>query len=163
MAPLLRRSWALRGHPSTSKYQAGHRDKVSVAAALWLPPLRDRLHLAYQTLVNGYFTNVEVAEFLSCAVQGLPGPVIALWDGGVVCRCLLGGFLLASGVPCPRFRASEHDSQRYLASHWPISTGFSAKGCISCPPRDQSGAHFDTANCPGGSSLVRLVHGIVLN
>ena len=29
--------------------------KVSVAAVLWLPPLRDRLHLAYQTLVNGYF------------------------------------------------------------------------------------------------------------
>lgn len=54
MAPLLRRSWALRGHPPESKYKAGHREKVSVAAALWLPPLRDRLHLAYQTLINGY-------------------------------------------------------------------------------------------------------------
>jgi transposase len=84
MAPLLRRSWALRGHPPTSKYKAGHREKVSVAAALWLSPLRDRLHLAYQTLVNGYFTNVEVAEFLSGAVQGLPGPVIAIWDGGTM-------------------------------------------------------------------------------
>ena len=77
MAPLLRRSWALRGHPPESKHKAGHREKVSVAAALWLPPLRDRLRLAYQTLVNGYFSNVEVAEFLGCAVQGLPGPVIA--------------------------------------------------------------------------------------
>jgi transposase len=84
MAPLLRRSWALRGHPPESKFKAGHREKVSVAAALWLPPLRDRLHLAYQTLVNGYFTNVEVAEFLSGAVQGLPGPVIAIWDGGTM-------------------------------------------------------------------------------
>jgi transposase len=84
MAPLLRRSWAPRGHPPESKYKAGHREKVSVAAALWLPPLRDRLHLAYQTLVNGYFTNAEVAEFLSGAVQGLPGPVIALWDGGTM-------------------------------------------------------------------------------
>jgi transposase len=84
MAPLLRRSWALRGHPPESKYKAGHREKVSVAAALWLPPLRDQLHLAYQTLVNDYFTNVEVAEFLSCAVQGLPGPVIAIWDGGTM-------------------------------------------------------------------------------
>src|SRR5512142_843163 len=82
MAPLLRRSWAPRGHPSESKYKAGRREKVSVAAALWLPPLRDRLHLAYQTLINGYFSNVEVAEFLGCAVQGLPGPVIAIWDGG---------------------------------------------------------------------------------
>ena len=84
MAPLLRRSWALRGHPPESKYKAGHREKVSVAAAVWLPPLRDQLHLAYQTLVNGYFTNVAVAEFLSQAVEGLPGPVIALWDGGTM-------------------------------------------------------------------------------
>lgn len=84
MAPLLRRSWALRGHPPESKYKAGHREKVSVAAALWLSPSRDRLHLAYQTLINGYFTNVEVAEFLSGAVQGLPGPVIAIWDGGTM-------------------------------------------------------------------------------
>lgn len=84
MAPLLRRSWALRGHPPESKYKAGHREKVSVAAALWLPPERDQLHVAYQTLVNGYFTNVEVAEFLSGAVKGLPGSVIALWDGGTM-------------------------------------------------------------------------------
>lgn len=84
MAPLLRRSWALRGHPPESKYKAGHREKVSVAAALWLPPERNRLHLAYQTLVNGYFTTVEVAEFLRCAVQGLPGPVIVVWNGGTM-------------------------------------------------------------------------------
>jgi transposase len=84
MAPLLRRSWALRGQPSESKYKAGHREKVSVAGALWLPPSRNRLHLAYQTLVNGYFTNVDVADFLTGAVQGLPGPVIALWDGGTM-------------------------------------------------------------------------------
>jgi transposase len=84
MAPLLRRSWAPRGHPPQSETKAGHREKVSVVAALWLPPSRDRLHLAYQTLVNGYFTNVEVAEFLRGAVQGLPGPVIALWDGGTM-------------------------------------------------------------------------------
>jgi transposase len=83
MMPLLRRGWALRGHPSASKYQAAHREKVSVAAALWLPPERDRLQLAYQTLVNGYFTNVEVTEFLGRAVE-LPYPVIALWDGGTM-------------------------------------------------------------------------------
>jgi transposase len=84
MAPLLRRSWALRGQPPKQAHKAGHREKVSVAAALWLPPLRNRLGLAYQSLVNGYFSNVEVAEFLSYAVQGLPGPVIALWDGGTM-------------------------------------------------------------------------------
>jgi transposase len=84
MAPLLRRRGALRGHPSESRYQAGHRQKVSVAAALWRPPLRDRLRLAYQTLVNGSFSHVAVAAFRGGAVHGLPGPVIARWDGGTM-------------------------------------------------------------------------------
>ena len=33
-------------------------------------------------MLNGYFTNVEVAVFLRGAAEGLPAPVIALWDGG---------------------------------------------------------------------------------
>lgn len=73
----------MRGQPPESKYKTAHRDKVSVAAAVWLPPLRDRLQLAYQTLVNGYFTNVEVAAFLGDAME-LPYPLIALWDGGTM-------------------------------------------------------------------------------
>lgn len=84
MAPLVRRSWAPRGHPPVIEQKARHREKVSIAAALWLPPARDRLHLAYQTLVDAYFTNVEIAEFLGSAVEGLPDPVIAIWDRGTV-------------------------------------------------------------------------------
>lgn len=84
MAPLLRRSWAPRGQPPPLKQKTGHREKVSVAAALWLPPAWDQLRLAYQTLVNGYFTNVEVAEFLDQAVEGLPYPLLVLWDGGTM-------------------------------------------------------------------------------
>ena len=49
---------------------------------MWLTPLRDRLGFAYQTLVNGYFTNVEVAEFLEGAVQGFDAPIIVIWDSG---------------------------------------------------------------------------------
>lgn len=82
MAPLLRRSWAPKGEPPESKHKAGHREKVSVAAALWLTPRRDRLHLAFQTLVNGYFNNDAVAAFLQGAVQGLPWPLIVVWDRG---------------------------------------------------------------------------------
>jgi transposase len=82
MAPLLRRSWALRGNPPESKYKAGHRQKVSVAGTLWLSPYRDQLHLGYQTLVNGYFTNTDVAAFLDGIVRGSTNPVIALWDCG---------------------------------------------------------------------------------
>src|SRR5262245_54647218 len=84
MAPLLRRSWALRGHPPASRYKANHREKVSVAAALWLSPERDRLRLSYQTLVNDYFNNVEVADYLRYVVLALPEPVIVIWDGGTM-------------------------------------------------------------------------------
>lgn len=82
MAPLRRRSWSLRGHPPQSKEKVGHREKVSIAGALWLTPLRDRLNFAYQTLVNGYFSNVEVAAFLSGALQWLTEPLVVLWDRG---------------------------------------------------------------------------------
>lgn len=82
MAPLRRRSWSLRGHPPQSKQKAGHREKVSVAGALWLAPSRDRLSFAYQTLVNGYFSNVGVAEFLSGALQWRTEPLVVLWDRG---------------------------------------------------------------------------------
>ena len=82
MAPLRRRSWSLRGQPLQMKEKAGHREKVSVAGALLLTPLRDRLSFAYQTLVNDYFSNVEVAEFLSGALQWRSEPLVVIWDSG---------------------------------------------------------------------------------
>ncbi len=53
-----------------------------MAGALWRTPERERLTFAYQTLVNGYFSNREVAEFLSGAVQWLTEPLVVLWDRG---------------------------------------------------------------------------------
>jgi len=82
MAPLRRRSWSLRGHPPQMKEKAGHREKVSIIGALWLTPPRDRLTFAYHTLVNSYFSNVEVAEFLSGALQWLSEPLVVVWDSG---------------------------------------------------------------------------------
>jgi hypothetical protein len=86
MAPLLRRSWSLRGHPRQSTEKVDHREKVSVAAALYLTPARDRLELAYQTLVNGYFNNEATADFLATAVDGLSAPLVVLWDRGTMHR-----------------------------------------------------------------------------
>jgi len=81
LAPLVRRTWALRGQTPVL-FQSGHRDKVSVAAALWLSPLRDRLGLFFQTLVKDYFNNHSSAAFVEALVRELEGPVVALWDGG---------------------------------------------------------------------------------
>ena len=82
MAPLRRRSWALRGNPPAIKQKANHREKVSVAGALWLTPSRDRLGLAFQTIIDGYYTNWEVAQFLAGALPWLGAPLIVIWDGG---------------------------------------------------------------------------------
>jgi len=84
MAPLRRRSWSLRGHPPQSKEKKGHREKVSIAGAIWLTPLRDRLTFAFQTLVNDYFSNEEVADFLSAGLQWLAEPLVVLWDRGTM-------------------------------------------------------------------------------
>jgi hypothetical protein len=84
MAPLLRRSWAPEGHPPAIKQKAGHREKVSVAAALGLAPSWDRLGLAYRTLVNGYFDGRAAAAFAGDLLEGLGGPAVLLWDGGTM-------------------------------------------------------------------------------
>jgi putative transposase len=83
MLPLVRRSWSLRGHPPVLLYKSGHRERVSVAAALWLTPRRDRLGLSYQTLLNDYFNNERVAAFLERLLREI-GPMVVIWNGGTM-------------------------------------------------------------------------------
>ncbi|HMB05445.1 MAG TPA: transposase [Isosphaeraceae bacterium] len=82
MAPLVRRTWASRGRTPELVQRCGKREKVSVAAALWLSPLRDRLGLFARTLVNGDFDNWYSAAFLEALLKELPGRVVVVWDGG---------------------------------------------------------------------------------
>jgi hypothetical protein len=85
MAPLVRRTWAPRGEPPDLD-QCGARQKVSVAAALWLSPRRDRLGLYFRTLPNGYFDNWYMAAFLEAMLQELDGRFVVVWDGGPMHR-----------------------------------------------------------------------------
>jgi transposase len=82
MAPLVRRTWAPRGRTPELVQSGGHRDKVSVSAALWLSPRRDRLGLYSKTLVNGYFDNWHMATFLEAMMSDLDGRFVVVWDGG---------------------------------------------------------------------------------
>jgi transposase len=82
MAPLARPSWAPRGQTPELVQRSGTREKLSVAAALWLSPRRDRLRRDSQTLVNGYFDHWYSAAFLEAMLGQLPGRVVVLWDGG---------------------------------------------------------------------------------
>jgi hypothetical protein len=82
MAPLVRRTWALRGQTPQLLQRGKHREKVSLAIGLWLSPQRDRLGLIYRTLVNAYFNNQHVAGFLELLLREVPGRVVVLWDRG---------------------------------------------------------------------------------
>ena len=82
MAPLVRRTWAPRGSGPTLFHKGRHREKVSVAAALWLTPNRDRVELFTQTLVNGYFNNQRIAPFLTALSNEIDEPLVVVWDGG---------------------------------------------------------------------------------
>ena len=82
MAPLVRRTRAPRGQTPELAQRCAQREKVSVAAALWLSPLRDRLGLFARTLVNDYFDTWYSAAFLEALLQELPGRVVVVWDGG---------------------------------------------------------------------------------
>ena len=84
MAPLARRTWAPRGRTPSLAQAGGHRKKVSVAAALWLSPRRDRLGLYFHTLADGYFDNWYVTAFLEALLHDLPGRFVVVWDGGTM-------------------------------------------------------------------------------
>ena len=82
MAPLVRRTWALRGQTPELAQEGGRRPKVSVAAALWLSPRRDRLGLFSRTPVNDYFDPWYSAAFLEALLKELGGRGVVVWDGG---------------------------------------------------------------------------------
>jgi hypothetical protein len=47
MAPLARRTWSPRGRTPEQEQKSGTREKVSIAAAVWLSPSRDLLGLYF--------------------------------------------------------------------------------------------------------------------
>jgi hypothetical protein len=82
MAPLARRTWAPRGRTPAQEQKSGTREKVSIAAAVWLSPRRDRLGLYFHTLANGYFDSWHMAAFLEAMATDLAGRFVVVWDGG---------------------------------------------------------------------------------
>jgi hypothetical protein len=86
MGPLLRRTWSPRGHTPAISQEGAHRQKVSVAAAVWLSPRRDRLGLYFHTLADGYFSNWYVTAFIEAMLRDLVGRFVVVWDGGPMHR-----------------------------------------------------------------------------
>lgn len=85
MAPLLRSTLAPRGRTPRLLQRASHRDKVSVAAAVWRAPGPAGLvRLAYRTYPDRHVNNERYAAFLADVLaERLRGvPVIVLHDRG---------------------------------------------------------------------------------
>jgi len=82
MAPRARRTWAPRGQTPEQVQKSGTREKVSIAAAVWLSPRRERLGLYFPTLANGYFDSGYMAAFLEAMLKDLTGRFVVVWDGG---------------------------------------------------------------------------------
>lgn len=85
LAPLLRRSWAERGHRPLFLQHGQKKEKVSIAAAILALPGFERLELFYKTLVNEYFDNFYSALFLEALLKDLgKAKIIIVWDGGPI-------------------------------------------------------------------------------
>ena len=82
MGPLLRRTWSPKGKTPAITQGGSHRQKVSVAAAVWLSPRRDQLGLYFHTLADGYFDSWYVTAFIEAMLRDLSGRFVVVWDGG---------------------------------------------------------------------------------
>jgi len=117
LAPLVRRTLAVRGQTPILKHRARQRDKVSLIAALVWGTARAELGLHFRTYPKDYINNVKVADFLRAVLAQVPGPVVVLWDGGSMhkgepIRQLLREEPRLSVVPlppyCPQFNPVEY-------------------------------------------------------
>ena len=83
LMPLVCRTLARRGHTPRLLHRARHRDKVSVAAALTLSPMRGHLDLHYQTYPNGFVDAATYATFVRRSVlRSFRGPLVLVHDQG---------------------------------------------------------------------------------
>jgi transposase len=83
LAPLVRRTLAPKGETPKISQRMRHREKVSVAATLWLSPLRDEVGLYYRVLLNESFNGLRAAILLEGLLRRLHGgSAVVVWNGG---------------------------------------------------------------------------------
>jgi hypothetical protein len=82
MAPLVRTTQALAGQTPVLRTQARHRQKVSVAAALFRSTVTGHVRLAHEMFVDHYVDDFLYGEFLRERVlRGARQPLVLLQDG----------------------------------------------------------------------------------
>ncbi len=87
LQPTRRRTWALRGQTPIHKGWNRH-DRLSVQAAITLPPVRQRLGV-YFKLYAYNITTPDVVAFVAYLLRMVPRKVILIWDRWSVQRSAL--------------------------------------------------------------------------
>lgn len=80
LAPLLRRTWALRGHTPIIKIAEPH-GRISTIGALTISPKRTRFGFYFHSLPdNANFRGNSIVEFVDSIYRRLRRPLIVIWD-----------------------------------------------------------------------------------
>ncbi|MFQ5551554.1 MAG: transposase [Gemmatimonadales bacterium] len=80
MSPLVRRTWQRRGcTPVLYERHRAHK-KITIIAALCVPPSRERVHLYFQLHPERNINAERVLDFLCHLLKQLRTPTIVLWD-----------------------------------------------------------------------------------
>jgi len=80
MAPLVRRSWAPRGHTPVLLQRGRSRRKVSVIGALVISPRRRRVRAYFGLLPDANFDGQSILAFLIQLRRALGVPIALIWD-----------------------------------------------------------------------------------
>jgi hypothetical protein len=80
MAPLARQTWNPRGHTPVLRHRTRAHQKVSIIAALCVPPTRDHVRLYFPLHPNRNITKTEVVASLRQLRHDLNGALVLLWD-----------------------------------------------------------------------------------
>jgi hypothetical protein len=97
MAPLVRRSWSLRGQTPVLRQRTRCHRKVSAIAALCIPPSRDRLALYFRLHPDANIDAERVMDFLAHLQRQLRTPTVLICDrfkahtGELIDECVLPG------------------------------------------------------------------------
>lgn len=80
MGPLVRRSWAPRGHTPVLRQRGRSRRKASVIGALAISPQGRRVRAYFSILADASFDGEHVLQFLRQLCRTLRVPIALVWD-----------------------------------------------------------------------------------
>lgn len=80
MGPLVRRSWAPRGHTPVLMQRGRSRRKVSVIGALAISPQRRRVRAFFSLQPEASFDGERILQFLRQLCRTVRVPIALIWD-----------------------------------------------------------------------------------